>query len=250
MAETIGLVASVFGILGVLFALLRFLFKNNLQQKGNLKKINDLIETQFILWKERGYSSVGGTLIKNEELVSQIDHFRYKFKFSDNGMRAYMLRNAIQNGLVGNWGFWLLENKQNPIALLGIITALDGTTGERPRWRAGHILETMFDKNSTGLYTKLAEMYARENNIKCIFELIQSCGIKKHINDLIKDETIDLKIRENAISTINEFVFYASQISDFAKCQRKLFEDGLIDFSSFPWGVTDHSVTPDSIESE
>jgi len=146
MVEQIGIIASILGIIGAVWAFIKFVFNPFFKRREEFKNICVVVEDSYKRWQELDFSSRGGAMISHADFLI-VNKYRSKFKRKNSGLKSYLFRNAIQNGLGGNWGYWLDMNNDNKSILIPLFLALDKSGGLRPAWRSAYILEKIFQQN-------------------------------------------------------------------------------------------------------
>ncbi|TKJ37968.1 hypothetical protein CEE37_13480 [candidate division LCP-89 bacterium B3_LCP] len=224
MIELIGLIASIIAIIGAcITAIRKGLFSATIRQSRDYKRIWDDIEDSYILWRERGFSGKSDAFITRLEKLDKINEFRYKLcKEVAPKTLSFIMRNAIQNGKRGNWGFWLEQNNNNIYALPTVFTALDGAGYERPKWRAGLILQFLGKQNCTIVFNHLDGLIDLNPEFKALLLTGNVASVTVFIKNRINDADVNLTTKENAIEVLREYDIYESQIKIFIDSQVKL----------------------------
>lgn len=208
MENILSIIASVIGIVGALWAIIKFLLKPYLE----LKKINMMIDDKLQEWRDFPWFSGGRTLIKYEDFFL-INKYKERLRKLDDERLAFLLRNAIQHGKTGGWGYWLVRNKDNDEALFAILTAI-GAPDEQPRWRAAYILQVACGRNVRDVFEKLPDMpgEAREK-IKTTFDMITSTGTEEYLKTITDNE----EKQKKAQRVLEEIEMFSEFIKQYAK---------------------------------
>lgn len=219
--EILGVISSIIGIIGGFWAGIRFILKPILRKKRSYREVIDIIEEYFKRWKDVNYSFRGEPLIRYEEFF-KINKFRSNLRKMNKEKIAFLLRNAVQHGLGGDWGYWLVINKNNEKVINALIPALDGTAGWRPMWRVAYILERTVGGKINSLYNEFSEM--KENrNAKFVLEIMKKTGTVRHLHSILKDPQEELK--DKAQKVLQEIETFAEQIGEYTKNRILLSKD-------------------------
>ena len=216
MIEIIGLIASIIAIIGALITGFQFVFKPYIRKRNELKKICTIVDENFKRWKELEYSGRGGTMISHDDFI-MINKYRSTFNNKDKELRSFLLRNAIQNGLGGEWGKWLNMNRDNEKIILPLIIILKGSSGLRPAWRTAVILEKIFSANIETLDTYIPEKEKDNTSLISIVNIIKNKGIADMLNNLSQNGLKE--DRDKAKMVLEEFETFSKELNDFAKEQ-------------------------------
>ena len=146
MIEVLGVIASVIGIVGALWALTRYVLRHRLQKEENYREVLEIVDEHYAKWKKGLYESRGDSLIRREKFV-ELNRFRERLCKLDEEKLAFLLRCAVQNGMSGEWGEWLILNKANSWMIPTLVRALRGEAGWRPVWRVASVLEKTYGRN-------------------------------------------------------------------------------------------------------
>ncbi len=216
MIEKIGILASILGILGTIWAFIKFVFNPYFKNREEYKNICIVVNDSYKRWKDLSFSARGGAMISHDDFLT-VNKYRHKFKKKNSEIRAYLLRNAIQNGLGGNWGFWLDMNKNNSNILLPLFLILDKSAGLRPLWRSAFILEKIFLRNINELDRFVTENKRISTNDKSILEIIRNNSVETEMLKLVKQGTKEEKTKIKYV--IEECKTFSKEIDDFTKEQ-------------------------------
>jgi transcriptional regulator with XRE-family HTH domain len=115
---------------------------DNMEQGGYLKELA-LVNRHYQRWLSQKYHMRGGSAISYEDFLN-VNSFRSAFAKESKTKRAFLLRCAIQNGMGGEWGKWLIVNTDNEEIVYPLMMALSNSKGQGPIWRAAIILEKTF----------------------------------------------------------------------------------------------------------
>jgi len=174
-----------------------------------------MIEDHFNRWKESHYSSRAGSLIGYEEFL-EVNKFRDQLQNIGEEKLAFLLRNAVQNGMGGNWGYWLVKNKENEKIIIPLVRALDGTAGWQPTWRAAYILEVTFGRSVDQVFEQLPDEIRKNKNIEFAFHVMSTTGVKEHLQSTETAAQVEaqrvLQEIENFSEQIGEYIKYAPTI--------------------------------------
>jgi len=214
-------IASVIGLIGALIAVVQFIFKPIIKKCNEFKNICSVVEESFKRWKELEYSVRGGTMISHDYFIL-VNKYQSKFNKKDKELKSFLLRNAIQNGLGGNWGSWLYLNKDNETIILPLILTLNCSAGLRPVWRSAIILEKIFSKNSSLFDAFIPEKEKNNLSLETIVTVIKNRGVTDLVYDISKNGS---KVnREKAQMVIEEFEVFSKELTAFAKEQTIIME--------------------------
>lgn len=216
MSDTIGFIASILGIIGAIVASVQFLFKPYLKRKQQYKKVKNMVDERFKRWKELNYSMRGGSMIEREDFLLVNKHRSELIKLNDE-VNAYILRNAIQNGLSGDWGNWLIENRDNDKITTPLIISLDESAGLRPAWRSSMILEKLFRNSPASIYNYIPDSIKDNPRIKSAIKIIEQEATSKELNRIIKNGS--LENRKKVQMVMEEFELFSDKLDAFMKEQ-------------------------------
>lgn len=214
MAETIGIISSIIGITGAIWASIRFILRPYLEKKRNCRNLINILEEHFQVWRDVSYSFRGNPLMKYEEFL-QINRFRSKLRKTSDEKKVFLLRNAVQYGLSGDWGYWVVINKNNKKIIDALIPALDGTAGWRPIWRSAYILEKTFEDKINSLYEKLLNKMKENENVKFAFETMKTTGVERYLQSISRGTQKGLK--DKALKVLQEIEEFSKQIEEYTK---------------------------------
>jgi len=208
MSEIIGIIASVIGIATFIWGIYKFIGQTE------YKKIFKVIDEHFQRWKESDYSSRGGTLIEYSRFL-KINRFRSKFRKVEKDKMAFLLRNAVQNGMGGQWGKWLAMNTNNEKIVEPLILALDGTAGEKPMWRSAYILEKIFTKEINQVAVQLKPELMNNEYVKLAIEVIRTTGVEKYLENILQNKNEQGKRKSDAQLLLQEIEAFSKEIDNF-----------------------------------
>lgn len=216
MIEQIGIVASILCIIGAVWAFIKFVFNPFFKRREEFKNICVVAEDSYKRWQALNFSSRGGAMISPNDFLI-VNKYRSKFKGKSSELKSYLLRNAIQNGLGGNWGYWLEMNKDNKSILLPLFLALDKSGGLRPAWRSAYILEKIFQYNIDEIDSFIAVHEELKINGQAILDIIKSKKVESEI--LNKSKKGKKEEKERMPFLIDEFEKFSKEIDAFTKTQ-------------------------------
>ena len=216
MLEIIGIIASILGIIGAIWSFIKFIFKLHFKRREEFKNICNIIEDSFQRWKALEYSNRGGSMISYDNFLI-VNKYRSKFNKSNKEIKAFLLINAVQNGLGGNWGFWLKINNDNESIVSPLILMLDGSAGLRPLWRSACILEKIFSENVDKIYKFIPKSEKVYLKYESALSIILNHRIENEINKISKKGS--LENRGKAQMLIEEFEKFSKEINAFTKEQ-------------------------------
>lgn len=180
MLEKIEIIYSILGIIGAIIAFIKFALNPYIKRKEEFRIINNVINSSYYRWKELNFSVRGGTMIPHDIFLI-VNKYRFKFKNQSKEMKAYLFRNAIQNGLGGDWGFWLDMNKDNENILMPLFLALDNPSEIRPAWRSAYILEKIFSKNIDKIDLFIDQSQINIINCKSMLDIVRKKTVEQEI---------------------------------------------------------------------
>lgn len=216
MIEQIGIIASILGIIGAVWAFIKFVFNPFFRHREEFKNICAVVEDSHKRWQELDFSSRGGAMISHDDFLI-VNKYRSKFKRESPELKSYLFRNAIQNGLGGNWGYWLEMNNDNKSILIPLFLALDKSGGLRPAWRSAYILGKIFQQNVDEIDSFIGENKSIQINSNPILDIIKSKKVESEIHNIIKKGKKEE--REKIQYLIEEFEKFSKEIDDFTKTQ-------------------------------
>jgi hypothetical protein len=216
MIEQIGIVASILGIIGAIWAFIKFVFNPFFKRREEFKNICVVVEDSFTRWQKFDFSLRGGAMISPNDFLI-VNKYRSKFNGKSSELKSYLFRNAIQNGLGGNWGYWLEMNKDNESILLPLFLALDKSGGLRPTWRSAFILEKIFQHNVNEIDSFIAKYEKLKLNNHAIFDIIKSKKVESEI--LNKSKKGKKEEKEKMPFLIDELEKFSKEIDTFTKTQ-------------------------------
>ena len=216
MVEQIGIVASILGIIGAVWAFIKFVFNPFFKRREEFKNICVVVEDSYKRWQELDFSSRGGAMISHDDFLI-VNKYRSKFKRKNSGLKSYLFRNAIQNGLGGNWGYWLDMNNDNKSILIPLFLALDKSGGLRPAWRSAYILEKIFQQNVDEIDSFIGKNKTMQINNNPILDIIKNKKVESEIHNMIKKGKKEE--REKIQYLIEEFEKFSKEIDAFTNRQ-------------------------------
>lgn len=207
--------ASVISIMGWGWASIKFVFKPYFKNRMEYEKICIVVKDCFKRWNELNYSARGGAMISHDDFLI-VNKYRKRFKNKNLELKAYLFRNALQNGLGGNWGYWLYLNKDNVKIISPLVLGLNKSAGFRPNWRSAYILEKLFLKNidKLDLFVNAEKL---QINDKSILEIIKNNKVESEIHRMSIKGTKEEK--EKIQLVIEELDKFSKDIDAFAKEQ-------------------------------
>jgi hypothetical protein len=214
MIETLGVIASIVGIGGAFWALTRYILRHRIEKEERYGNILTLIGEHYAKWENDSYESPNGSLISLEQF-GEINRFRDRLKKLDEQKRAFLLRCGVQHGMAGEWGDWLLLNKQNAQTSRALIRALKGEGGWRPIWRSAYILEARFGQNMDSLLDKLSREEKNNENIMSAVAVISEQGVEDYLQSISSGGIPSLKKKAEAV--LAEIKCFSAQMSEYAQ---------------------------------
>jgi hypothetical protein len=175
-----------------------------------------VVNDSYERWKELGYTVRGGSMVSHDDFLI-VNKYRSKFKNKSPEIKAYLLRNAIQNGLGGNWGFWIDMNKDNKLILLHLFLSLDKSGGLRPAWRSAYILEKIYSNKSSEINKFISENKEFNLNQKYFLDLIKGNSVEKELQKLTKRGTKEEKEKLRFVE--EEILKFSKPANEFSKYQ-------------------------------
>lgn len=216
MFEEIEIATTIIGIIGAIWAFIKFIFNPYFKKREEFKSICNVVNDSYERWKELGYTVRGGSMVSHDDFLI-VNKYRSKFKNKTPEIKAYLLRNAIQNGLGGNWGFWIDMNKDNKLILLHLFLSLDKSGGLRPAWRSAYILEKIYADKSADLDRFISENEKFNLNQNFFLDIIKDNSVEKELQKLSKRGTKEEKEKLRFIE--EEILKFSKQANEFAKYQ-------------------------------
>ena len=216
MFEGIEIAATIIGIIGAIWAFIKFVFNPFFKKREEFKNICNVVNDSYERWKELGYTVRGGSMVSHDDFLI-VNKYRSKFKNMSPEIKTYLLRSAIQNGLGGNWGFWINMNKDNKLILYHLFLSLDKSGGLRPAWRSAYILEKIYSNKSAEIDKFVAENEEFHLNQKYFLDIIKNNSVEKELQKLSKKGTKEEKEKLKFIE--EEILKFSKQINDFVKYQ-------------------------------
>jgi len=211
MIEIVGLVSSVIGILTFIWGIAKFAARET-----EYKRIRKLIDEHYKTWKELGYILRGGAIVE-KETVKRINKFRSKLKNIDDGQKSFLFRIAIQNGMIGEWGKWLLMNKHNSEIVEPLVKCLNGEEGWRPRWRSAYVLEKTFEKDINKVLGQLNSNLNKNDQTQLALHVINTDGVERYLKDISQDKQEER--HKHAQALLQEIGAFSKQIEEYKKEQ-------------------------------
>jgi len=216
MKETLQITASILSIIGVIIAFLRWVLNPYLRKREDLKRLNAVITERYNLWEEQHCFAHKENLISPDNFIN-INKYRNKFENKSEEVKAYLIRNAIQHGRTGNWGFWLDMVKDNKYIINPLFLALDKELQIRTAWRSAYILEKIFSQSIHKINQYIAESKIDAVKCKQTLDSIKNRSVKEEIIKLSKQGTKDE--RDKLKYVINEINIYTKEINTFTQEQ-------------------------------
>lgn len=216
MIEKIEIVATFLGIIGAIWAFIKFVFNPFFKKREEYKNICIMVGDSYKRWKELEYSVRGGAMVSHDDFLI-VNKYRSKFKNKTPEIKTYLFRNAIQNGLGGNWGLWLDMNKDNKLILLQLFLSLDKSGGLRPAWRSAFILEKLYFKKPSEIDKFVSENEKFHLNNKYFLDIIKNSFVENEIQKLSKKGTKEEKEKLEFIE--EEILKFSKPINNFTKHQ-------------------------------
>jgi len=218
MIEVLGIVASIIGIAGAIWALMRYLLRHRLRKEESYREVLAMVDEHYAKWKKGPYESRGGSLISREKF-DKVNRFRDRLRKLDEEKLAFLLRCAIQNGMSGEWGDWLILNKANINTLPTLTRALKGEAGWRPIWRSAYILEKTCGRNMDSILEKLSREERSNATIASTIDVIVEQGTKKYLRGLSMSGSPDMK--KKAEMVLQEIECFSAQTNQYAEHVRR-----------------------------
>lgn len=212
MKETMYVIAFLFGISATIWATIKFL----LLPFFEYRRILSVIKAKFLIWNSLDYP------IQKDSMISQnncliINKYRSKFQKSDHKLKTFLLINAIQNGLSGDWGNWLCINKDNDTIICPLILFLTESAGLRAAWRSSFILEKVFQHDLPQFYTCIPNHLKYDRKIQDAIATIEKLGTEEELRWIVRNGSAENKKKAQRI--LEEKEKYASEIEEFAHQQ-------------------------------
>jgi hypothetical protein len=179
------------------------------------QRLASIIDARFLRWIELRYTGRGSTLIPYDEFLV-VNSSRSAFVEADKQKRAYLLRCAIQNGMGGQWGKWLLMNSENERIVEPLFVVLQGNSGWKPVWRAAYILQKTFGNRIASAISLLHETLRDSQDIMKVVNEIASHPTPDYLSSQITSANPQ---KANARMVLDEFRVFHSEIQDYANSQ-------------------------------
>lgn len=216
MKDDIEIVSALIAIVIALFSFVQFVFKPYFRRKNEFVRINLIVNDNFKLWKELNNNFRGGAIIKNDDF-NIVNKYRKKYTTKSDDIKAFLLLNAIQNGVSGLWGKWLNINTTNDEILQYLFSLLDESAGVRLAWRSALILEKLYEKHPISL----SYLFPKTDNKKTndALNLISQKSVINHITKISqKGSPLDLNQKANMV--LNEYRIFEKDIEKFVQNQQ------------------------------
>ncbi len=216
MKDDIEIVSALIAIVIALFSFVQFVFKPYFRRKNEFVRINLIVNDNFKLWKELNNNFRGGAIIKNDDF-NIVNKYRKKYTTKSDDIKAFLLLNAIQNGVSGLWGKWLNINTTNDEILQYLFSLLDESAGVRLAWRSALILEKLYEKHPISL----SNLFPKTDNKKTndALNLISQKSVINHITKISqKGSPLDLNQKANMV--LNEYRIFEKDIEKFVQNQQ------------------------------
>ena len=214
MIEILGIIASIVGIAGAIWALIRYILRHRFQKEESYGNILSMVGEHYAKWEKDPYESPDGSIISREKF-GEINRFRDRLQKLDEQTLAFLLRCGIQHGMAGEWGDWLLLNKQNNQISHTLIRALKGEGGWRPIWRSAYILEKTFGRNMDSLLDELTGEERDNESIMSAVAVISEQGVKEYLRSISLSGTPGL--RKKAEVVLQEIACFSAQINEYVQ---------------------------------
>lgn len=211
MTETIGIVASIIGIIGAILATIKFVFNPYFKKQEEYKYTKKVINESYDRWIHFEYAARGSAMIPDDTFLV-VNKYKNNFKKKDK-LKAYLLINAIQKGYNGDWGFWLCENKDNDKILLPLFILLNKTYGLRPQWRSAFILEKIFQGNAIKIDSFLAKQKKFKVTDSSILEIIKDKKVQGEMT--IRTRRGKREEKEKLSFVLDEIESFSKEINAF-----------------------------------
>ncbi len=182
-------------------------------------EIINIIEERFQKWKDLNFSSRGGTLIKYDDFL-EVNKYRDKFeKEQDKEKLSFLLRCAVQNGMGGQWGKWLIMNANNEKIVLPLIAALDEMGGWKPAWRSAYLLEVTLKNEIDSICDKLDTEILEDEYTKFAIQILKEEGVKKYLHNIVNNNESKTKQVKDARIVLDEIRYFSNDIQEYIKNQ-------------------------------
>ena len=228
--EIVGLIASVIGIISVFFAIIKFLLRPYIESKKEYKKILEIIDVHFKKWKELSYLARADSLIIGENF-SKINKYQHKLQKLNKEKFSFLLRCAIQNGMNGKWGDWLVLNKDNEKIIPALVVALDGNAGWRPIWRSAFILEKTLGKKIKYLFNQMPDEMQQNENLKLVFKIINGQGVYEYLLSISEGNNGNIKSKAQLV--LQEIDQFSVQLAEYIKSKKQQSLENLSTLNSY-----------------
>ena len=111
-------------------------------ESAELATAQKLVAEHMRLWVDSNQSGRGDAIILPPDF-KVVNANRLTFAGESKEVKAFLLRCAVQNGMSGQWGKWLLDNLDNELILRPLIRSFSTVGWHCPAWRAAAILEQL-----------------------------------------------------------------------------------------------------------
>ncbi|MEK6616118.1 MAG: hypothetical protein AABZ32_08420, partial [Bacteroidota bacterium] len=154
---------------------------------------------------------------EEKEILKKINKFRPKFKKLEKEKMAFLLRNAIQNGMGGQWGKWLIVNQNNEKIIEPLVKSLKGNEGWRPMWRSAYVLEKTFGENIDKFFSQLDSGLKENSQIQSVIHVLNTAGVKTYLEGIAKNKQDGRSSKAQAF--LQEIQTFHKQIEKYANEQ-------------------------------
>lgn len=216
MTEKIEIIAAILGVIGAFWAIVRYVFNPFFKKREEFNNIYTIVHDTYKRWEVLKYSVRGGAMISHDNFLI-VNKYRSRFKRKKPEIKAFLFRNAIQNGLGGNWGYWLDMNKDNRLILLQLFLSLNKLGGLRPAWRSAYILEKIYAENISEIDRFISQNEKYDLNESYFIDIIKKNVVKKELHRLIQKGSKEEKEKLKYLP--EEFLRNSSEINTFTKHQ-------------------------------
>lgn len=178
-----------------------------------------IVSEYLRLWLDSNQSGRGETLIPYTEF-RKVDRHRAAFASESKPVRTYLLRCAVQNGMSGQWGKWLLLNFDNEMIVAPLIRAFTAVAGERPLWRSAAILQQYPSICIAPMFAHLDEMLARQigysgYSLAFFEETLSNRSVVMFLEQRAADKAAEDKARSGARQVLEEILSFTPELSRF-----------------------------------
>lgn len=214
MIELLGVISAILAILTFGWGIMKFVLRPYLNRRKDYGDMERTIEGHFKMWKAVDYSYRADPLLDNKDF-SRVNKFRKKLRKMDKERLAFILRNAVQLGMKGDWGYWLALIKDNDTIIQALIPTLDGTAGWRPMWRTGYIMEKLIGEQNNVFIERVPTKIKDNECFKEVLDVIITIGVKKYLKIVSNGD--DERLSDKAKMVLQEINQYSDQIDEYVK---------------------------------